>query len=111
MPYQPGQSGNPNGRPKGSLNKNTKHIREAYQKLTENNLDNMSRWISQVASEDPAKAMDIMIKLSEYILPKLARTEMTGADGDDLFKNIKFEFGPDVNDTEGRDIPDIEDYV
>ena len=52
-----------------------------------------------------------MIRLSEYILPKLARTEMTGADGDDLFKNIKFEFGPDANDAEGRDIPDIEDYV
>ena len=36
---------------------------------------------------------------------------MTGADGDDLFKNIKFEFGPDVNDQVGRDIPDIEDYA
>lgn len=99
------------GRKPGTRNKTTKHIREAYQKLTEDNLDNMSIWISQIASEDPAKAMDTMIKLSEYILPKLARTELTGNDGDDLFKNIKFEFGPDVNDYEGRDIPDIEDYV
>ena len=99
------------GRKPGTKNKTTKHIREAYQKLTEDNLDNMSIWISQIASEDPAKAMDTMIKLSEYILPKLARTEMTGADGDDLFKNIKFEFGPDVNDEIGRDIPDIEDYA
>ena len=111
MPYQPGESGNPNGRPKGSLNKNTKHIREAYQKLTEHNLDNMSIWISQVASEDPAKAMDIMIRLSEYILPKLARTELTGNDGNDLFKNIKFEFGPDVNDPEGRQQDlDLDDF-
>ena len=109
--FKPGESGNPNGRPKGSKNKNTKLIREAYQKLTEDNLENMSIWISQVAGDDPAKAMDIMIRLSEYILPKLARTELTGNDGDDLFKNIKFEFGPDVNDAEGRDIPDIEDYM
>ena len=43
------------GRPKGSKNKTTQHIREAYQKLTEDNLDSMSIWISQVASEDPAK--------------------------------------------------------
>ena len=64
---------NRNGRPKGSKNKATQHIREAYQKLTEDNLDRMSIWISQVASEDPAKAMDIMIRLSEYIIPKLAR--------------------------------------
>ena len=99
------------GRKPGTKNKTTKHIREAYQKLTEDNLDNMSIWISQIASEDPAKAMDTMIKLSEYILPKLQRTELTGNDGNDLFKNIKFEFGPDANDHEGRDIPDIEDYV
>ena len=40
---------NRNGRRKGTLNKNTKQIREAYQKLTEENLDNMSIWLSQIA--------------------------------------------------------------
>jgi hypothetical protein len=94
---------NRDGRPKGVPNKTTKEIREAYQKLTEDNLDRMSIWISQVASEDPAKAMDIMIRLSEYIIPKLARTEVTGNDGEDLFKNIKFQFGPDVNDQDKRE--------
>ena len=104
MPFKGGDENiNRNGRPKGSKNKKTEAIREAYQKLTENNLESMSIWLSQVASEDPAKAMDIMLRLSEYIIPKLARTEMTGADGDDLFKNIKFEFGPDVNDKENRE--------
>jgi len=91
------------GKKKGTLNKNTRMIREAYQKLTEDNLDNMSRWVSQVASEDPAKVLDIMIKLSEYIIPKLARTELSGNDGEDLFKNISFKFGPDANDSEARD--------
>lgn len=100
--FEPGVSGNPNGRPKGAKNKKTEAIREAYQKLTENNLDNMTIWLSQIASEDPAKAMDMMLRLSEYIIPKLARTELTGNDGDDLFKNIKFEFGPDINDDQNR---------
>lgn len=100
---------NRNGRPKGSKNKATKHIREAYQKLTEDNLDNMSIWLAQIAAEDPARAMDTMIRLSEYILPKLARTEMTGQDGDDLFKNIRFEFGPGVN-SEDRDQSIDEDF-
>jgi hypothetical protein len=94
---------NREGRPKGVPNKTTKQIREAYQKLTEDNLDRMSIWITQVASEDPAKALDIMIRLSEYIIPKLARTEVTGNDGEDLFKNIKFQFGPDVNDPNQRE--------
>jgi len=90
------------GRKPGTLNKNTKQIRQAYQKLTEDNLENMSLWLTQIAADDPAKAMDLMLRLSEYIIPKLARTEVTGNDGEDLFKNIKFQFGPDVNDTDKR---------
>tara|TARA_R110000772_G_scaffold66847_2_gene148688 strand:- start:268 stop:585 length:318 start_codon:yes stop_codon:yes gene_type:complete len=94
---------NRKGRTPGIPNKNTMAIREAYQKLTEDNLDNMSIWITQVAGDDPAKALDIMIRLSEYIIPKLARTELSGNDGEDLFKNISFKFGPDINDPENRD--------
>ena len=100
--FEPGQSGNPAGRKKGTLNKNTKQIREAYQKLTEDNLDNMNRWLMQTAQEDPAKALDLMLKLSEYIIPKLARQEIVGNEGEDLFKNIKFSFGPDINNREDR---------
>ena len=100
MAFKPGESGNPNGRKKGTLNKNTKQIREAYQKLTEDNLDNMSIWLGQIAGDDPAKAMDLMLRLSEYIIPKLGRQEITGNDGEDLFKNVKFNFGPDINSDE-----------
>ena len=89
---------NRNGRPPGAKNKNTVAIREAYQQLVEFNLENMSTWIAQVAADNPEKAVDLMIKLSEYVIPKLARTEVTGKDGDDLFKNLTFEFGPSVND-------------
>lgn len=80
------------GRPKGSTNKSSNAIREAYQKLLENNLDNMSVWLGDISKKDPAKAVDLMLRLSEYILPKLARTEVTGSDGEDLFANVKFVF-------------------
>ena len=95
---------NRNGRPKGARNKTTNAIREAYQNLVEMNLENMSEWIGEIAESDPARAMDTMIKLSEYIIPKLARQELTGGDGEDLFKNVKFQFGPDANDPENRDV-------
>lgn len=97
------QNINREGRKKGIPNKTTKQVREAYQRLTEANLDNMSIWLSQIASEDPAKAMDLMLRLSEYIIPKLARQEVVGNNGEDLFKNVKFQFGPDINDDQERE--------
>ena len=100
MPFKEGDDPNRNmgGRPKGAQNKTTQQIKEAYQQLLENNLDNMSTWLARMASEDEGKALDYMLKLSEYIIPKLARQEITGQDGQDLFKNIRFEFGPDHSD-------------
>lgn len=98
MPFKEGQSGNPKGRTKGKPNKTTAEIREAYQKLVEDNLTNMTKWLGEVAMENPEKAMELMLKLSEYMIPKLARQEVTGADGADLFKNIKFEFGTPINE-------------
>lgn len=100
--WTPGVSGNPSGRPKGAGNKVTTKIKEAYQQLVEGNLENMTEWLGQVAEDDPKEAMMLMLKLSEYIIPKLARQEVVGADGEDLFKNMKFEFGPDINNESDR---------
>lgn len=98
MGFKKGEVTNPKGRPKGKPNKTTAEIREAYQKLVEDNLTNMTEWLKQVADQNPERAMDLMLKLSEYMIPKLARQEVTGADGADLFKNIKFEFGTPINE-------------
>ena len=98
MAFKKGEVSNPKGRPKGKPNKSTAEIREAYQKLVEDNLTNMTEWLTQVAADNPEKAMELMLKLSEYMIPKLARQEVTGADGADLFKNIKFEFGTPINE-------------
>ena len=70
------------GRPKGAVNKSTAIVREAIANLLERNAPNMDRWLNEVAQEDPYKALDLMNKLSEYHIPKLARTEVTGADGE-----------------------------
>ncbi|HMB17648.1 MAG TPA: hypothetical protein VKO61_01925 [Candidatus Paceibacterota bacterium] len=78
------------GRPKGSANKTTTEIRQAYQTFIENNLDEFENWLAQI--EDPGRKFDIVIKMSEYFMPKLARQELTGSDGEDLFKNITVKF-------------------
>ena len=69
------------GRPKGIPNKSTSIVREAIANLLERNAPNMDRWLNQIAEEDPYKALDLMNKMAEYHIPKLARTEVTGAEG------------------------------
>ena len=76
------------GRPKGVPNKSTNAVREAIALLLERNAENMDRWLTTVAEGDeergikpaPDKALDIMQKMAEYHIPKLARTEVTGAE-------------------------------
>jgi|TARA_R110001583_G_scaffold27507_2_gene98271 hypothetical protein len=74
MPFEKGN--NLAGSRKGIPNKTTAEIRNAFQLLIEDNLDNMKVWLSDVAQEDPERALEIMLKMAEYIVPKLSRTEV-----------------------------------
>lgn len=69
------------GRPKGSVNKVTEQMRHAFALLVEGNLDNLSKWLELIAKEDPARAMGIIIEISERFVPKLARTELDVTSG------------------------------
>lgn len=75
------------GRTAGTPNKATKEFRDTVAKVLETNAHNVSIWLAQVAmghgdvKADPGKALDLLAKLAEFAAPKLARTEVTGADG------------------------------
>lgn len=77
MKYQKGQSGNPEGRPLGAKDKTNKEIRETFKTLVEGNLSEIQNWITLTAQKDPAKAIDVVLKLSEFCIPKLKATELT----------------------------------
>jgi hypothetical protein len=89
------------GRVKGVPNKSTSTVREAIANLLERNGENMDSWLQMVAYGDenlkvkaqPDRALEIMAKLSEYHIPKLARTEVTGDGGGPL--SIKVVSGVD----------------
>jgi hypothetical protein len=68
------------GRKSGTLNKATRDIKEAYKLLIENNLDNLTGWLQTIADENPEKAIRILSELSEYVIPKLARTDLTSGE-------------------------------
>jgi len=85
MPFEKGKP-KTGGKKKGTENKTTKEIKEAYAMLITKNIPNLVKWLDKIAETDPAKAIYILSDLSEYVIPKLARTDITN-DGE------KFEFG------------------
>jgi len=91
---------NTDGRQKGSQNRYTKDVKEAFGMLLQGNLDNLSLWLEQIAETDPKAAMDIVIRLSERFVPKLSQQQITDGEGGDLFKNLKFRFGGEKNESE-----------
>ena len=64
------------GKKKGTPNKVTTEIKEAYKMLIEANIPNLTLWLERVAEEDPKEALKYLASLSEYVVPKLARTEI-----------------------------------
>jgi hypothetical protein len=77
------------GRPPGSLNKATKTFRDTVSRLLEDNAENVSKWLIEVAEgsvekelkADPKGALTLLAQMAEYATPKLNRTEMTGDGG------------------------------
>jgi hypothetical protein len=98
------------GRKAGAINKTTAVARQAFANLVEGNAPKMQDWLYKVAEgiplmekvtenevtferqvirngvpiwvvvPAPDKALDIMQKMAEYHIPKLARTEHIGSD-------------------------------
>lgn len=66
-----GNNFNPKGR--GHVpGKTTKEIREAYQFFVTGHLAEFDEWLKKMSEKD---RFDVIIKMSEYFIPKLARVE------------------------------------
>ncbi len=70
------------GRPKGSPNISTAKVRAAVARIAENNADAIQGWLDDIKC--PKQRLELFIKLLEYHIPKLARTELTGEDGGEI---------------------------
>lgn len=66
------------GRPKGTPNKATADARTVFAQFIEGNVPKAQELWERVAKDDPARALELLAKLGEFVLPKLARTELSG---------------------------------
>ena len=58
------------GRKKGTPNKSTSELRETFNTLINNNLDNIQEWLEKCAKRNPGKALDVLTRMAELIMPK-----------------------------------------
>jgi hypothetical protein len=64
------------GRPVGALNRSTEEMKLTIARATNKALNNLPVVMDKLMVDDPKAAMDLALKLLEFNLPKLSRTEM-----------------------------------
>jgi len=65
---QKGTTNNPAGRPVGSPNKVTKQVRESLQEALSGEIEKIGKLLESL---EPKDRLEIIVKLLQYILPKL----------------------------------------
>jgi len=67
------------GSRRGRPNKATADVRAMIATIASRNVEKVERWLSAV--DDPAKRIDLFLRMIEYHIPKLSRAEVSGNDG------------------------------
>lgn len=71
----------PVGRPKGVKNKSNEKAKAAIASFIDGNAERIQSWLDEIYErEGPKAAFNCFSDMLEYHVPKLARTEVTGAD-------------------------------
>lgn len=93
------------GRAPGTPNKSTQEARAAIASFVDGNAHRLQEWLDKIADgvqdeegkyvvqPNPEKAFGLFQSVIEYHVPKLARTEVTGKDGEDIRQAISINVG------------------
>ena len=85
------------GRPKGSVNKSSNEIREAFQMLLEDNLPTLKRDISSL---EPKERVKFMLDLASFIIPKMKAIDVKSENTETITIDFNESIGWDKTDEE-----------
>ena len=78
------------GRTVGAVNKTTAEIREHYQNLVSNNLEQLD---NDLKGLEPLQRLKMIIELSKFVVPTLKATELTTTGTENGFNPIIINLG------------------
>jgi len=77
MPFKPGDTNiNRKGRKKGIPNRSTEQMKVNVSRAVNMGLDFLQEDYQKLRKEDPSKALNLLIRLMEFSLPKLKSIDM-----------------------------------
>lgn len=89
---------------KRSADTQLKELRKIYSDILENNKDNIQSWFDKVAKDDTAKALELMLKLSSFIIPKPRSIEITTDEKNNNFQPVIINLGSGTPPTTDKPI-------
>lgn len=101
----------------GCPNKKTAEFRATVTALLAGNSENVHIWLEQVANghegkpPDPARALDLLVKLADFAAPRMSRVEHVGDGGGPLQHITKIELVALSDDSESSDTTEVDPTV
>jgi len=90
MPFESGHN-IPGGRKPGSTNEKVNKLREALTAITEGGIESFNECMDEVRTTNPAKFLELYLKLLEYSMPKLRSVDTNIGISEESVGGIKIE--------------------
>jgi Family of unknown function (DUF5681) len=75
MPFEQGNSGNPQGRPKGAKGQASQTVKEAIAEALASRADEITEKLDSISS--PTKWLEVYAKFAAFIIPKNEKVEVS----------------------------------
>jgi len=90
MPFEPGHQ-LATGRPKGSPNKENRELREAIQAIVNGAIPDVVSVLADMRETNPIKYTENVLKLMEYVIPKMRSVDTNISVDTESLSSIKIE--------------------
>jgi len=99
-----GVSGNPAGKPKGTLNKRTKEANEAFMIVMNLLQERMCNSEDVINNLSPARAAELYVNLLNYVKPKLSSNTNQNENTGEITIKVEYVKGDGIQDSDTRTI-------